>query len=91
MYNYYRLLSGILSKIKPDEKLKFTILKEQSQSLLTVINSLNLINEKSRYIMIKHSDEDNEYTTNVIILQYIYIFFFFFFFFFFQIILHYLR
>jgi hypothetical protein len=64
MYNYYRLLSGILSKIKPDEKLKFTILKEQSQSLLTVINSLNLINEKSRYIMIKHSDEDNEYTTN---------------------------
>eukprot|EP00833_Pecoramyces_ruminatium_P010237 jgi/Orpsp1_1/1184269/evm.model.c7180000088814.1 len=64
MYNYYRQLSVILSKIKSDEKLKFTIIKEQSQSLLTVINSLHLINEKSRYLMIKRNNDSNELNTN---------------------------
>jgi len=74
MYNYNRLLSLILSRIEPDEKLKFTILKEQSQSLLTAINSLQLVNEKSRYLMIKHTEENNEFNDKVIF----FIFYFFF-------------
>jgi len=61
MYYYFKQLNTILSKIKPDEKLKFIILKEQCQSLLAVINSLNLVNEKSRYLMIKYENNSEEY------------------------------
>jgi len=65
MYDYYRKLNSIFMKTTPDDKLKFIILKEQSQSLLSVINSLNLVNEKSRYLMIKQENDIDELNTNV--------------------------
>ncbi|ORX51011.1 hypothetical protein BCR36DRAFT_325982 [Piromyces finnis] len=64
MYYYFKQLNSILLNIQSDEKLKFIILREQSQSLLAVINSLSLVNEKSRYLMIKCETSLDELNTN---------------------------